>query len=170
MVIAGALVLQISAILIRSGPWAWPFTNYPMYASAHYENERVKALYFVYATFEDGNEKLIEYEDIGTTRPFHRVWAETLINYPEDEFTLGAERPAIEHTGSALRKKLKEIVSRKAIAANYRHSFLKIAQSNLGKRIVHLRVEDYPAIITRDGWVQADESVVVKELKVRHTD
>ena len=56
--IIGALTLQMTAILLRTGPYAYPFVNYPMYAAAHYEGERILVEHTIYARFTDGTERL----------------------------------------------------------------------------------------------------------------
>src|SRR3954453_13761643 len=54
--IVTALVLQFLAGVLRTVPWVSPFINYPMYATAHYEGDRISYEYTVYATFEDGSD------------------------------------------------------------------------------------------------------------------
>lgn len=161
-----AIGLQIVAIGLRTGPWAWPFTNYPMYASAHYENERIEARYQIYAIFEDGREKLLEDEDAGSLHWFYQNWAKAMVAYDEDYYVLGSGGIQGEPTGSALRARLKKIVSRSAVSGKYIDAFTKAAERNLGETIVALRVEDFPAIITRDGWVEAPPAIVLKELEI----
>jgi len=60
---------QAAEIFARTSSHAWPFTNYPMYATPHYENERLDSEYRTYAIFEDGSEHLIDEEDLVEFNP-----------------------------------------------------------------------------------------------------
>jgi len=166
IVILAAFGLQIAALVLRTGPWAWPFTNYPMYASAHYPNERIEARYAIYARFADGSEKLLADEDVGSLHWFYQNWAKVMVDYDQQRYALGSGGIRVEPTGNSLRAKLKSIVSRSAVSGKYIEAFTKAAESKHGQQIVALRVEDYPAIITRQGWVEAAPPLVLKELEI----
>ena len=64
IIIVGALLLQFLAVLLRTGPWLYPFINYPMYATAHYEGDRIAYEHTVYAIFDDGTERAFKSDDL----------------------------------------------------------------------------------------------------------
>ena len=53
VLIIGVLVVQTVSSFRRTYKW-WPFLSYPMYATAHFEGERIKVNHRVYAVTPDG--------------------------------------------------------------------------------------------------------------------
>jgi hypothetical protein len=57
--ILGVLVAQTVSGFRRTYKW-WPFLSYPMYADAHYENERIIVHYSLYAVTSDGTRHYLD--------------------------------------------------------------------------------------------------------------
>lgn len=163
------IVGQVAAIIVRSGPAIWPFTNYDMYASAHYENERIPAYHSIYAQFEDGSEKLITWEDIGVYW-FYESWARTMIGLEDDSFELGGVVPQIKSEIGTFRGWVKQYFSRRTSIDRYIDVFTATIEERINKVVVKYRIEDFPAIITSDGYVDAPPSLVVKELTITRSE
>jgi hypothetical protein len=59
VLILGVLVAQTVSSFRRTYKW-WPFLSYPMYADAHYENERILVHYSLYAVTSDGKRHYLD--------------------------------------------------------------------------------------------------------------
>lgn len=166
LLIVGALGLQMSAVLLRSGPWAYPFINYPMYAAAHYEGERILVEHRIYAVFTDGSERPITRADVGEHYWFYENWARRMVAFPGDTYTLGAFKN-VEHKNTyGLRRWLKQIVSREQSAAQYISVFTRQIEAMTGKTVAAYRIEDFPAILTHHGYADAAGPEVLKVLRI----
>ncbi len=166
LLIVGAMSLQMGAVLLRSGPWAYPFVNYPMYAAAHYEGERIRVEHRIYATFTDGTERPITRADVGEHYWFYENWARRMVAYPGDTYTLGGVKTAEHKTTHGLRLRLKKIFSREQSAAQYVTAFTRRIEALTGKTVAAYRIEDYPAILTHHGYADAERPEVLKVLRI----
>ena len=90
----GALLLQFLAVLLRTGPWLYPFINYPMYATAHYEGDRIAYEHTVYAIFDDGTERAFQSDDLVPRHPSSTYWVKAMVTMSEDSYTLGDKSAA----------------------------------------------------------------------------
>ena len=167
ILIIGCFFVQTAAILLRTGPVAFPFINYPMYANPHYLGERIQADYTIHAAFEDGSEWVVTRKTLPSTQQFHRVWAQYMVALPSDTYKLGEPptnfrvRPA-----SGLRGWLKSFFSRHASASQYIDSFTREIEAKTGKRVVQYRIEDFPAILTASGYQEAERAQLLKTLNI----
>ena len=170
--IAAALTLQMAAVLLRTGPYAYPFVNYPMYAAAHYEGERILVEHKVYARFTDGTERAISREDVGGQYHYwiYENWAKRMVDYPEDTYTLGVNKRVEPRDASGIRRWLKNIISREQSAAQYITVYTNKVEALTGKTVESFHIDDYPAILTRDGFKKAQGAEVLKILKIERVD
>lgn len=166
LLIVGALGLQMGAVLLRSGPWAYPFINYPMYAAAHHEGERILVEHRIYASFTDGSERPITRADVGEHYWFYENWARRMVAFPGDTYTLGVVRNVEHENTHGLRRWLKRILSRERSAAQYITVFTRRIEAMTGKTVAAYRVEDFPAILTHRGYVEADRPEILKVLRI----
>ena len=83
-IIVGALVLQFLAVVLRTGPWLYPFINYPMYATAHYEGDRIAYEHTVHARFADGSESAFKSADLTSLPFFFDYWVKAMAAMAED--------------------------------------------------------------------------------------
>jgi hypothetical protein len=158
MVIVVVLGLQSVAILLRSNAWIWPFTDYPMYAWSHHEGERVSARHYIYATTADGEEIEILPEDVGVNIFLFERWGRHLM-----------ENPSIEvDTSGQVKNWLKSTTLFRLLkgedGTDMTELFVTMAERNLGKDIVKLRVEDTSYVVTRNGHAPATPHVVSIDL------
>ena len=167
LVIVGALGLQLVALLVRSGPWAFPFINYPMYADAHYLGDRVTAEHTVYALFADGSEAPISRAELGKSYWHYELWAKRMVAFPGDTYVLGAPKPAWREESGFVRRQLKQILSRDDIGPRLIEVITAKIESSLGKTVVGYRIEDFPAVLTHQGFVNSDGPEVRKTLEIR---
>lgn len=65
VVIVAVLSLQALVGFSYGGVQAWPFMAYPMYRGAHYDGERLRYDFTVYAELDDASEVVIAPEDLG---------------------------------------------------------------------------------------------------------
>ena len=79
-VIVLVLGLQFLAVVTRSGKWAWPFIDYPMYSTSHQEGERVPARHVIYGITSDGAKIELTMQAIGVNLWMHEKWARDLKN------------------------------------------------------------------------------------------
>ncbi len=79
-VIVLVLGLQFLAVVTRSGKWAWPFIDYPMYSTSHQEGERVPARHVIYGITSDGAKVELTRQAIGVNLWMHEKWARDLKN------------------------------------------------------------------------------------------
>lgn len=155
-VIVGTLALQVGATFARLDAWTWPFMDYPMYAQSHHEGERVLPGPVVYAEFADGGEVRLEPADIGVTSWIFRIWVWQL----QDLAATGPAPATPAGEGEAderpwLLRVLEQIPL--ATAFNTREAgdivpaLLEDFETRHDGRIVGIRVEDVPVVVTRDG-------------------
>lgn len=167
IVIVGALVLQFLAVILRTGPWLYPFINYPMYATAHYEGDRIAYEHTVYATFDDGTETAYKSVDLDSSPYFFGYWVKAMVAMPGDSYTLGDQTPAWTATNAGLRRWLKDnFGSNEKASRRFIDVFTRRIEAKSGKSVVALRVEDAPVILTKAGFIDADGPEVVKTLKI----
>jgi hypothetical protein len=167
ILIIGCFVVQLAAILLRTGPVAFPFINYPMYANPHYLGERILASYTIHAVLEDGSEWTVTRQNLPASRQFQRVWAQYMVGLPSDTYKLG-KPPAdfrLKPT-SGVRAWLKSFFSRHTSASAYVESFTREIEAKSGKRVVQYRIEDFPAILTAHGYEKAERVQVLKTLNI----
>ena len=167
IIIVGALLLQFLAVLLRTGPWLYPFINYPMYATAHYEGDRIAYEHTVYAIFDDGTERAFQSEDLVPSPAFYTYWVKAMVTMSEDSYTLGDKSAAWSATQPGLRRWLKDTLgSNEKAARRFIDVFTSRIESMTGKTVVGYRIEDAPIILTQAGFVDADGPEVVKTLKI----
>lgn len=167
IIIVGALLLQFLAVLLRTGPWLYPFINYPMYATAHYEGDRIAYEHTVYAVFDDGTERAFKSDELASSPFFFEYWVKAMVTMAEDSYTLGDQSPAWTATHPGLRRWLKDTLgSNEKAARRFIDVFTARIEAKTGKRVVGLRVEDAPAVLTHAGFVETDGTEVVKTLKI----
>jgi hypothetical protein len=65
VIIITILGLQVFAGFRDPAQWGWPFVAYPMYRGAHYEGERLRHDFTVYARLADGTKARVTPEDLG---------------------------------------------------------------------------------------------------------
>lgn len=65
VVIVTVLSLQALVGFSYTGVQTWPFMAYPMYRGAHYDGERLRYDFTVYAELDDSSEVVITPEDLG---------------------------------------------------------------------------------------------------------
>ena len=165
--IVGALVLQFLAVVLRTGPWLYPFINYPMYATAHYEGDRIAFEHTVYTTFDDGTEVAFKSADLDPSPAFFSFWVKAMIASPGDTYTLGDDSAAWSATHPGLRRWLKDTLgSNEKASRRFIDVFTHRIEEKTGKKVVAFRIEDAPAILTYSGFVEADGTEVVKTLKI----
>ena len=165
--IVGALVLQFLAVLLRTGPWLYPFINYPMYATAHYEGDRIAYEHTVHARFADGSESAFKSADLTSLPFFFDYWVKAMAAMAEDSYTLGDRSPAWTATHGGIRRWLKDrLGSNEKASRRFIDVFTRRIEARTGKQVVELRVEDAPVVLTRAGFVAADGSEIVKTLKI----
>jgi hypothetical protein len=154
LVIVFVLGFQFIAVVLRSGVWIWPFTDYPMYASSHQEGERVSARHFIYATTADGEEIEISADDVGVNIFLFERWGRDLMDEPPGKTKApGGLKGWLKSTAWFRLLKGEDQVDMAEI-------FLAMVERNLGVDIVRLRVEDTPYIVTRHGFAPATPEVV----------
>lgn len=166
IVIAAALFLQMTAVLLRTGPYGYPFINYPMYAAAHFEGERILVEHRIYARFTDGTERAISREDVGGHYWIYENWAKRMVAYPGDTYTLGVVKLVEPRDASGIRRWLKKIIAREQSAAQYITVYTNEVETLTGKTVESFRIEDYPAILTRDGFKSVEGVELLKILKI----
>jgi hypothetical protein len=167
LLIVGCFTLQIAANLLRSGPVAFPFINYPMYANPHYLGERIQADYTIHAVFADGSEWIVTRDSLPSTQQFHRVWAQYMVALPSDTYKLGQPLDGFRvRPTSGLRGWLKSFFSRHTSASQYIDSFTREIEAKTGKRVVQYRIEDFPAILTENGYEHVDSVQLLKTLNI----
>jgi hypothetical protein len=165
--IVTALVLQFLAVLLRTGPWLYPFINYPMYATAHYEGDRISYEYTVYATFDDGTEGAFKSVDLDSSPAFFGYWVKAMVTMFGDSYTLGDQSAAWAATHPGIRRWLKDTLgSNEKASRRFIDVFTRRIEVKTGKTVVALRVEDAPVVLTKAGFVDADGPEVVKTLKI----
>jgi hypothetical protein len=163
------LCLQMSAVLLRSGPWAYPFVNYPMYSAAHYEGERILVEHTIFAVFIDGSERPITRADVGEHYWFYENWARMMVEYPGDTYVLGTMKAVETRKATGIRRWLKQQLSREHAATHYINVFTRLIEAMAGKIVSSYRIEDFPAILTQQGYKDAEGgSEVLKLLKIEH--
>lgn len=166
-IIVGALVLQFLAVVLRTGPWLYPFINYPMYATAHYEGDRIAFEHTVHATFADGTESAFKSADLTSLPFFFDYWVKAMVAMAEDSYTLGDRSAAWTATHGGIRRWLKDrLGSNEKASRRFIDVFTRRIEARTGKQVVELRVEDAPVVLTRAGFVEADGPQIVKTLKI----
>jgi hypothetical protein len=131
-VIIAILALQAIALFKPIRRAAWPFVNYPMYATPHYEGDNLSVEVLVFADFADGTSAEIRPGDVGLN------WF---------KFFYQARCIAGLH-GSCSQPEL------------YARQLAELYEERTNKRIVRMTAKSYPAVLTRNG-MQPAESVVL---------
>ena len=163
--IVGALVLQSLAVLLRTGPWLYPFINYPMYAAAHHEGDRIAYEHTVHAIFADGTETAFKSADLDSSPYFFELWVKAMVALPGDTYALGGNSAARAAAHSSIRGWLQDKLGSNAKAlGRFVDVYTRRIEAKSAKTVVSLRVEDAPFVLTRAGFVRADGTEVVKTL------
>jgi hypothetical protein len=169
-VIVIVLTVQAVAILARSGKWAWPFIDYPMYASSHYEGERIPARHTVYGITADGHQLELTRNNIGVNLWLFEKWAGQMT-----AAQLGAGMPdrAKRHRdGWALEHWLRSSTFFQWLKGKQDPDltplFLDLFEKKNGTKLVKLRIEDAAVVVTRDGVAEAPANVVLLDLPPRN--
>jgi len=163
----GALVLQFLAVLLRTGPWLYPFINYPMYASSHHEGERIAYEHTVHAVFDDGSETAFKSVDLNSSTYLFALWVKAMVAIPGDSYMLRDESAAWAAMHGGIRRWLQDTLGSNAKALpRFIDVYTHRIEAKTGKRVVELRVEDAPFVLTRAGFVEAGGPEVVKTLKI----
>ena len=165
--IVGALVLQFLAVVLRTGPWLYPFINYPMYATAHYEGDRIAFEHTVHASFADGSESAFKSADLTSLPFFFDYWVKAMVAMAEDSYTLDDRSAAWTATHGGIRRWLKDrLGSNEKASRRFIDVFTRRIQARTGREVVELWVEDAPVVLTRAGFVAAGGPEIVKTLKI----
>jgi hypothetical protein len=160
------LFLQVVAVLFETERHAWPFMNYPMYATSIAEGDRVDVDHRVVAELDDGSEVDITWDSLGLDPGvglrfwLFRIWIVNGLLQLESPRRAWQEMATDEQSRLASwsarhRQTLENTVA--LITERYR--------AEHGRRIVRLRVEDTGAIITRHG-LQREAPVTVRTIEV----
>jgi hypothetical protein len=183
LVIIAVLGLQLFAVIARPGKWTWPFTDYPMYSHSRHDGDRVVARHFVVGTTVDGEEVAITPKDLGVVLWVYERWAGALMAAAQktdaaasanDQAAQSSQLPRFTRHGWPLRRWLKstalfQLFKSKPdpdLAAMLTEHF----QTASGHRLVRLRVEDTPVIVTRAGQAAAPPRSVEVELPLSGSD
>ena len=166
-IIVGALVLQVLAVVLRTGPWLYPFITSPMYATAHYEGDRIAYEHTVHARFADGTASAFKSADLTSLPFFFDYWVKAMVAMAEDSYTLGDRSPARTATHGGIRRWLKDrLGSNEKASRRFIDVFTRRIQARTGREVVELWVEDAPVVLTRAGFVAAGGPEIVKTLKI----
>jgi hypothetical protein len=183
LVIVAVLGLQLFAVLARPGKWTWPFIDYPMYSHSRHEGDRVVARHFVFATTVDGKEVPITPKDLGVVIWVYERWAGALMAAAQqaepgaganDQATQEPQLPRFKRHEWPLRQWLKSTALFQLLKSKPDPDLAAILtdhfQATSGHRLVRLRVEDTPVIVTRDGAAAAPPRSVEVELPLSSSD
>jgi hypothetical protein len=162
-VIVAVLALQSVAVLARSGKWAWPFIDYPMYASSHYEGERIPARHVIYGITADGRELELTRDNIGVNLWLFEKWAGHMTAAQPAAKIPARKRQ--QRDGWALEHWLHSSAFFQWLKAkedpDLTPVFLDMFEKKNGTKLVKLRIEDTPVVVTRDGVAKTLENVVL---------
>lgn len=183
LVIVAVLGLQLFADIARSGKWTWPFIDYPMYSHSRHDGDRVVARHFVFGTTADGKEVAITPASLGVVIWVYEKWAADLMAAGEKaaagESANGqaTEAVPVRHSGRhewPLRKWLKSTALFQLLKSKPDPELGVLLTDHFeaatGQRLVKLRIEDTPVIVTRDGAAEAPPRSVEVELPLSRTD
>ena len=88
-----------------------------MYATAHYEGDRIAYEHTVYAIFDDGTERAFKSDDLDSSPAFFGYWVKAMVTMSEDSYTLGDQSAAWAATHPGLRRWLKDTLGSNEKAA-----------------------------------------------------
>jgi hypothetical protein len=183
LVIIAVLGLQLLAVLARPGKWTWPFTDYPMYSHSRHDGDRVVARHFVYGTTVDGEEVPITPEDLGIVLWVYERWAAALVTAGQkahadvsasDQAAQAPQVRPVKRNEWPLRQWLKSTTLFQLLKSKPDPDLAIMLtdhfQTASGRRLVRLRVEDTPVIVTRAGQAAAPPRSVEVELPLSSGD
>jgi hypothetical protein len=184
-IIVLALGCQFFAVIAQVNKWGWPFTDYPMYASSHYEGERIVASHLIFATTDDGEEVEISANDLGLNIWQFLSWANQLVAWNEgaSDAAVAPQRnlPSLHSwiRSTAFAAWLKGTDTAQAdksspdrgssdrVSPDQRSPtltgiILSRYEQKYGKRIVRLRIEDTGVIVTKHGMQEVPRKVLTE--------
>lgn len=132
------LGLQAYAVAVQIKWRSWPFIDYPMYQFPRYEGERLMVEWPLYAVFDDGSEVRVKYKDFDIAT-YWKYFFGVIRVITEDKFDEDGKRAQLAYIPEKL-------------------------ETMTGKRVVELRIEADPWILTRNGPVEASDGEVIDRL------
>ncbi len=182
-VIIAVLGLQLFAVIARPGKWTWPFIDYPMYSKSRHDGDRVVARHFVFGTTEDGKEVAITPEDVGVVLWVYEKWASALMAAAltadaapsrDDQAAQSLHLPSFTRHEWPLREWLKSTALFQMFKQKPDPDLTVMLtdhfQDASGHKLVRLRIEDTPVIVTRHGQAAAPPRSVEMELPLARSD
>jgi hypothetical protein len=131
LVIVAVLGLQVAAVAGSVSSLFWPFTDYPMYREAHHEGETLHD-YLVVARLDDGTERRVGRKDFNLN-----VW-----QFQKEVLQPMTRRQVADEDRARLRRAV------------------ELFEAKHARRIVALRLEDRPHVLSRRGVQAAPERIV----------
>ncbi len=148
-----------------------------MYAAIFYDGDPVVPGHFVYATLEDGTEVQLRAEDVGLTNWIFEAWVKRVVRRATAAEEAATSQPPNDEAPKPVQEVRWLVQTLKAIpiAAAFRTrdpeasvpALLRRFQAQHEKRIVSLRVEDHPMIVSRGGVQKLPKSNVLATVDVQ---
>ena len=128
---------------------------------------RIAYEHTVYAAFDDGTERAFNSDKFASSPFFFEFWVTAMVRIPENSYTLGDQSPAWTAMHPGLGRWLKDTLgSNEKAARRFVDVFTARIEAKTGKRVIGLRIEDAPAVLTHAGFVAADGAEIVNSPKI----